>query len=303
MSREKIKIEERNFGCTIVNAFRDYLIESQNADSTITNYCKVAKDFVEYANITNMKQLKKMKKLQVLKFVNAFSDDGLKVSTINNHINALNGFFKFCKRRDLKVKTTHCKRKTYLNDEELLTDAEIHKILNYASKLKDKRYFYAILIMLQTGIRVSELQFVTVESLKMESISVFNKGSSRPVPMPDDLIEVLKAYCEKANITTGIIIRTRNNKCLDKSTINKKLKEIARAFGIDEKKVHAHNFRHDFALRYIADEKNTLANRADILGHRSIETTRIYTMKTFTSLRATMTRKVLKIKITPQVSL
>lgn len=299
MSKEKILISEKDYGCATVNAFRDYLIEEQNADNTISNYCKVAKDFVEHLNIKDAKQISKLKKLSVLKYVSIYSENNLKASTINNHINALNGFFKFCKRNDLRVKTIHCRRMTYLKDEELLTDDEIHKILNYAMKLKDKRYYYAILIMLQTGVRVSELEFVTVEALRHKEIRVFNKGSGRPVPMSDDLIEVLNEYCESVNIKTGIIIRTRNGKCLDRSAISKMLKEIARALNIDERKVHSHNFRHEFALRYIQNNgENALSNLADILGHRSIETTRIYTMKTFTSLRKTMTRKVLKIKIT-----
>ena len=297
MSRERIKAAERDYGYAIVNAFKDYLLEEQKAENTITNYCKVAKDFIEFFNIKNVKNLKKMKKLQVLKFINTFRERELMVTTINNHINAINCFFSFCKRKDLKVKTIYCKRKTYLNDCELLTDKEIHKILNHTIKLKDRRYYYAILIMLQTGIRVSELKFITVESLNKKFINILNKGSSRLVPMPCDLINTLKAYCEKTNIKNGIIIRTRNNKCLDKSVINKKLKEMAREIGIDEKKVHSHNFRHDFALRYISNKDNTISSLSDILGHRSIETTRIYTRKTLTDLRKTMTRKVLKIKI------
>ena len=258
MLREKIAVYERNYGYAIVNAFRDYLIEEQKADNTITNHCKVVKDFVEFYNITNTMKLKRITKLQVLKFINDFRERELMVTTINNHINAINCFFNFCKRKELKVKTIYCKRKTYLNDCELLTDVEIHKILNYTAKLKDKRYYYAILIMLQTGIRVSELKFVTVESLDKKFINILNKGSSRLLPMPDDLIEVLKAYCENKNIKNGIIVRTKNNKCLDKSVINKKLKEIARGLGIDERKVHSHNFRHDFALRYIANKKTML---------------------------------------------
>jgi len=131
-----------------------------------------------------------------------------------------------------------------------------------------------------TGIRVSELQFVTVEALKKRRVEVVLKGKNRVVLLPSALCKELKHYAKRNDVKQGSIFVTRSGKPMDRSNIFRAMKALGRAAGVREEKVFPHNLRHLFACTYYKAEKD-IAHLADILGHSSIETTRIYLMTSY----------------------
>ena len=140
-----------------------------------------------------------------------------------------------------------------------------------------------------TGIRISELRFITVESLETGRADIYSKGKSRIALLPVELVKVLKKYCRRAEIRTGSIFITRNGKMMDRSNISKRMKQLGREAGVDTAKVFPHNFRHLFARVFYSIEKDVV-RLMDLLGHSNISTTRIYTMSTEEQPRRQMSR-------------
>ena len=140
-----------------------------------------------------------------------------------------------------------------------------------------------------TGIRISELRFITVEALETGRADIYNKGKSRIALLPAELVAVLKRYCRKVGIKGGSIFITRSGKLMDRSNISKRMKQLGRDAGVDTAKVFPHNFRHLFARIFYSIEKDVV-RLMDLLGHSNIATTRIYTMATEEQPRRQMSR-------------
>ena len=140
-----------------------------------------------------------------------------------------------------------------------------------------------------TGIRISELRFITVEALEEGRADIYNKGKSRIVLLPVELVRMLKKYCKNAGIRHGSIFVTKSGQPMDRSNISKKMKALGRNAGVDGKKVFPHNLRHLFARKFYQIEKDVV-QLMDLLGHSSINTTRIYTMTTEAQPRKTLSR-------------
>ena len=138
-----------------------------------------------------------------------------------------------------------------------------------------------------TGIRIGELKFFTVEAMKEGHVIVDNKGSRRNIAMPKQVVQLLKRYCKKAGITSGVIFRTKRGKPITNSQLWVSLKRIAGAARVKKSKIHAHSFRHLFAINYLNRGGNIL-DLKEILGHKSLETTAIYTRTTTKELRRKM---------------
>ena len=159
----------------------------------------------------------------------------------------------------------------------------------------NKVLYYALEAMSQMRLRVSETEFITVESLNRGYIVVVNKGSVRKIPLPTDLLKELKTYCEENCITSGPIISIRKGIAISRSTIGKLMKKLAEKLGISIKKAHPHSIRHNFAIKYLKKYGyGALSRLADILGHRSLETTRIYLRDTLTNAAKSLTAMKLK---------
>ena len=141
------------------------------------------------------------------------------------------------------------------------------------------RLYYLMQTLGGTGIRVSELPFITVEAVKNGKAVVDCKGKRREILIPKKLREKLLAYCAGANIASGYVFVTRNGKPLNRSNVWKELQRLCAAAGVDRRKVFPHNFRRLFAVSFYRAEKD-IAKLADLLGHASINTTRIYSINT-----------------------
>ena len=302
MSKEKAKAHEKDYGNIIVNEFKVSLWERRRAESTIDNYCRVARSFIKFAGVNTKEEMALLTKSVVRNFVdylvNSAYEDGKKytVESVNNKIAGMNQLFAFYGLNDLKEKALYCHRKTFIEDDEILTDENVTALLNESNRSNMALYF-ALKSMTQMGLRVSEIKFITVESLNRGYIVVLNKGGARKVPLPLDLIKELRMYCEENAISSGIIISVRNNNAINRSTIGRLMKKLAEKLGIDTKKAHPHSLRHYFAIRYLKIYGQcALSKLADILGHRSIETTRVYLRDTLSNVAKSLTAKSLKIK-------
>ena len=302
MSKEEVKTHKKDYGNTIVNGLRDYLWGNGRSKSTIDNYCRTAIWFLEFAGITTKEEMMTLTKIVVRDFVEHMKRTIYKIGkiytieTVNNKIAGMNQLLGLYKLDDLKEKALYCHRKVFIEDSEILTDDDVSRMLK-ESKISNHILYLAIKSMAQMGIRVSEIQFITVESLNRGYIVVLNKGGMRKVPLPPDLIKELREYCNASGITKGIIISVKKDIAINRSTIGRFMKKLAEKLGIDTKKAHPHSLRHNFAIRYLHRYgEGAISRLADILGHRSVETTRIYLRDTLTNAANSLTAKNLKIK-------
>jgi site-specific recombinase XerD len=197
-----------------------------------------------------------------------------KPSSVNSYLISLNNYFSFLKRDDLRAKTLKIQRKTSLNN--VLTESEYTSLLDTALARKKLRLYYLIRVLASSGIRVGELQYITTEVLKTGKAEVIGKEKIREIIIPKNLCQALREYCRERNIQHVIFHGRDPGIMLDKAWIWRDMKQLAKHAGVPEEKVHAHNFRHYFARSYLA-HYHDIVELADILGHNSIETTRIYT--------------------------
>ena len=163
--------------------------------------------------------------------------------------------------------------------KNVISRKEYQELLNYAKSSGRKKYYYIMRTLALTGIRVSELQYITVETLETGRVQVYNKGKIRDVYLPDVLIRELKKFCREEKENDGIIFRGRGGDPINRITVYKMIAYLGDMVGIKKEKVHPHSFRHFFAISYM-ERYGNLAELADLLGHTSIETTRIYTTST-----------------------
>ena len=199
-------------------------------------------------------------------------------SAANVMISAVNRFCAFMSWGDFRIKQIKVQRRIYRNQERELTKAEYLRLLNAARAKGNPRLYWLMQTLASTGIRVSELRFVSVESLHSGRAVVDCKGKQRVVIIPQKLREKLLAYCAEAGVKSGAVFVTRSGKPLNRSNIWKELQGLCAAARVDARKVFPHNFRHLFAVSFYRMEKD-IAKLADLLGHASINTTRIYIME------------------------
>ena len=197
--------------------------------------------------------------------------------TVNVMLAAVNRFFA-CVSWDIRVKQLKVQRRIFRDRERELTKTDYMRLLNEAWKQGNLRLYYLMQTLGGTGIRVSELPFVTVEAVKNGKAVVDCKGKRREILIPKKLREKLLAYCKDANITSGPVYVTRTGKPLNRSNVWKELQRLCAEAGVDRRKVFPHNFRRLFAVSFYRAEKD-IAKLADLLGHASINTTRIYIME------------------------
>ena len=203
--------------------------------------------------------------------------DKFSASTVNVMLSDVNRFFA-CVSWNICVKQLKVQRRIFRDCEREMTKTEYMRLLNEAWKQGNLRLYHLMQTLGGTGIRISELRFITVESVRDGKAVVDCNGKRREILIPKNLREKLLAYCAGANITSGSVFVTKSGKPLNRSNVWKELQKLCAAAGVDRRKVFPHNFRHLFAVSFYRMEKN-IAKLADLLGHASINTTRIYIME------------------------
>lgn len=255
----------------LMNKYRVYLYEEEKSIATINKYTHDIQTFYTFLSddkIVTKEKVKEYKEKLLLKY---------KPSSINSMLAALNQFFEFNNWQDCKIKELKVQKKIFLDENQELTKDEYQRLVNTALKQKNERLYLLLQAICSTGIRVSEHQYITVVALEKGYTKIFNKGKVREIFFGNDLRKVLLEYCKCNNIFNGPVFVTRSGRPIDRSNIWKAMKELCEEAKVDRSKVYPHNLRHLFAVTYYSLKKD-IARLADLLGHSSIDTTRIYTM-------------------------
>ncbi len=254
-----------------ISNFKQYLVENERSRNTISKYIH---DVYIFAGFIDGRQLDKGS----LVLYKSYLEARYAPSSANSMIAAANSFLDFIGRSDLRVKAFKIQRSSFISEEKELSREEYFHLVETAQKQKNERLALVAQTICATGIRVSELKFITVETVKSGRAEIKCKGKRRTVLLPDSLRELLKEYLRKRKITSGAVFVTRSGKPLDRSNIWRDMKKLCQNAGVAKKKVFPHNLRHLFARTFYSMEKD-LSKLADILGHSDVNTTRIYTME------------------------
>ena len=198
-------------------------------------------------------------------------------NSINVWIVTVNKFLKWLGHPELTLKKIKMQAKQ--SNEEVLSVSDYKRLLRFAKRENKVQLYYIMKILAMTGIRVSELQYFRVENLKSNYISVFNKGKERTIIVRQDLMRELRKYCRENGIRHGYLFPSPEvkGKMVNTSTIWRQMKAVAGHARVKKSKVHAHSFRHLFAQVFLETYSDNITELADILGHNSLDTTRLYT--------------------------
>lgn len=197
--------------------------------------------------------------------------------SVNTKLAAINSFFAFIGRNDCRVKLLKIQKRAYCSKEKELTKGEYIRLVKAAKNKNNEKLALLLQTICGTGIRVSELCFITVEAVQQGEAVVQLKGKTRVILIGEKLQRLLKKYIYNNKIVSGSIFITRNGKAMDRSNIWKMMKRLCEDAHVDEKKVFPHNLRHLFARCFYSIDKD-IAMLADLLGHSNVNTTRIYTI-------------------------
>ena len=258
---------------SIISKFKIYLQNEEKSANTIEKYMRDVKAFTVYANSLDVT------KEMVIAYKNKLITDNYAVRSINSMIASLNSLFVFVGWEDLKVKSIKLQRQIYCSEEKELTKAEYLRLVNTAKQKGSERLDLLIQTICGTGIRVSELQYITVEAIKCGEAIVSLKGKTRSVFIVRELKKKLLRYAAEQGIKSGAIFITRSGKPMSRTNIWREMKNLCEQANVNPDKVFPHNLRHLFARTFYGIEKD-IAKLADILGHSSINTTRIYIITT-----------------------
>lgn len=255
----------------IIKQFEMYLYEEEKSDNTIEKYMRDIRFFAEWLNGSGFDKstVVEYKRELISKYAPA---------SVNSMLSSLNALFVFMNWYALKVKTLKIQRRMFADKSKELTKVEYERLLTVAKNKKNERLYYLMQTIASTGIRVSEVKYVTCEAVKSGQVVIDCKGKIRQIFLPKKLCQMLKTYIKSRNIKSGSVFITRSGKPLDRCAIWKMLKDLCESAGVSKDKVFPHNFRHLFARTFYSLQKD-IVRLADILGHSSIETTRIYTME------------------------
>ena len=254
-----------------IREFKCYLVNEEKSMVTIDKYVNDITAFSEWLgnNALDKTTILEYKELLIEKFATA---------SVNAAIASLNSFFCFVEHPELKVKSIRVQRQMFCRSDKELSKAEYERLLRAAYSKRNERLMLVMQTICSTGIRVSELRFITVEAIKMGYARVNLKGKIRLIILPKELCSLLLKYARSRRISTGSVFITRNGKPLDRHTIWKEMKNLCKRSGVSRDKVFPHNLRHLFARTYYSAQKD-IVRLADVLGHSSINTTRIYTIE------------------------
>lgn len=256
-----------------VQSFKKYLQEEEKSSNTIEKYLRDVQAFVVHLNGAEVT------KEVVVSYKNKLLSKSYATRSINSMLASLNSLFLFLGWADLKVKSIRLQRQIYCSEEKELTKAEYMRLVNTAKQKGNERLNLILQTICGTGIRVSELQYITVEAVKCSEAVVSLKGKTRSVFIVKELQKKLLRYAAGQKIHSGCIFITRTGKPISRTNIWREMKGLCEQAGVNPQKVFPHNLRHLFARIFYGIEKD-IAKLADILGHSSINTTRIYIIST-----------------------
>ena len=273
-------MEGRILTANIIDNFRKYLVLQEKSTATIEKYIRDVKVFLIYT------QGEVITKEIVIAYKNHLQKN-FAVRSVNSMLASINNLFAFLNWFDLKVKSLKMQQQVFCSEEKELTRAEYKRLCQAAKQKKNQRLNLIIQTICATGIRVSELKYITVEAVKCGEAIVSCKAKTRSVFIVKELKQKLLRYAAEQGIQSGMIFVTKSGKPINRTNIWREMKALCKDANVNQQKVFPHNLRHLFARTFYAIERD-IAKLADILGHSSINTTRIYIISTGTEHRRRM---------------
>lgn len=258
----------------IIGDFEHFLYVEEKSRATIDKYIRDIRLFSEYVGGNN-----EVTKELAISFKQKLIEDGYAVRSINSMLSSINSLFSFLDWYDCRVKSIKFQQDVFCPEERELTREEYIRLVKAAGEYENERLCMLMQTICATGIRVSELNFITVEAVKKGLAKVKCKGKVRTVMIVKKLQKRLLKYAKERKIRSGVIFITSKGKPVDRTNIWKEMKSLCFAANVNPSKVFPHNLRHLFARVFYSMDKD-IAQLADILGHSSINTTRIYIVST-----------------------
>ncbi len=257
----------------IIAKFRNHLISQEKSESTIEKYCRDVKAFSVFA------AKKAISKEMVIAYKNRLKEEGYAIRSINSMIASINSLFVFLGCAEYRINAIKIQQQIFCSEEKELSKAEYERLVFTAEKQHNIRLSLILQTICSTGMRISELKFITVDAVKRGEAIVSCKGKTRTVFIVRDLRKKLLRYSSEQGIVSGSIFVTRTGKEIGRTNIWREMKNLCGEANVDPRKVFPHNLRHLFARIFYKIEKD-IAKLADILGHSNINTTRIYIIST-----------------------
>ncbi len=267
-------MQEKKITNELITEFEMYLYEEERSGNTIEKYMRDIRFFREWLQDRNID------KSVVIEYKKELCER-YAIKSVNSMLSSINAFFIFMGWYDLKVKTLKIQRRIFADKSKELSKTEYERLLAAAKNKNNERLYYLMQTIASTGLRVSEIKYVTCEAVRQGQAVINCKGKIRQIFLPKKLCQMLKEYIKSRNIKSGAVFVSKNSRPLDRSNIWKMLKDLCKSAGVSKDKVFPHNFRHLFARTFYSLQKD-IVRLADILGHSNIETTRIYTMESGT---------------------
>jgi len=253
-----------------LSTFRAYLEERECSRATIDKYMR---DIGKLAQVCGMHI---GGKADLIAFKERLLAEQYAVTSINSMLSAVNRLLVFAGCESWKMRYIRVQRALFADKDREMTQKEYERMVEVAKGQRDEWLALLLQTICATGIRVSELSAITVESLKCRQARIYAKGKVRQILIPAQLCTMLMRYCKERRITSGSMFVTKNGLPLDRSNIWKMMKRLAQKAQIALQKVFPYNLRHLFACTYY-EKFGDIVRLADILGHSSVNTTRIYT--------------------------
>ena len=265
---KKLQLTEREF-----DQFEDYLRHDEREESTIEAYLRSLTRFAEWANG------RAVTKELAMEWKTALAESGYRPISVNAMLAAVNKFFICMGREDCKVKYLKLQRQMFRKSEKDLSKEEYQRLVQAAHEKGDLRMELVLETICATGIRVGELKYITVEAVRAGVAEIALKGKIRTILLPHRLCRKLQKYAKQQKIASGKIFLTQDGLPVSRQSIWTRMKALCEAAGVERSKVFPHNLRSLFARSFYGS-CHDVVRLADVLGHSSIETTRIYLMST-----------------------
>ena len=266
--KKKLQLTEREF-----DQFEDYLRHDEREESTIEAYLRSLTRFAEWADG------RAVTKELAMEWKAALAEAGYRPISVNAMLAAVNRFFTCMGREDCKVKYLKLQRQMFRKSEKDLSKEEYQRLVQAAHEKGDLRMELILETICATGIRVGELKYITVEAVRAGVAEIALKGKIRTILLPHRLCRKLQKYTKQQKIASGKLFLTQDGLPVSRQSIWTRMKALCEAAGVERSKVFPHNLRSLFARSFYGS-CHDVVRLADVLGHSSIETTRIYLMST-----------------------
>lgn len=252
-----------------IQRFGQYLLTEEKSAATVEKYLRDVRSFAEFLAD------REVSKEETIAYKEYLTQQ-YAPSSVNSMLVALNGFLRFLGKPDCSVRLLKIQRQIFCREEKELTEPEYQRLVKAAG---DTQLTFILQTICGTGIRISELQSITVEAVRVGKAVVNCKNKTRVIFIPAPLQKILKQYIKKTGLKAGSVFISQNGKPLDRSSVWRQMKRLCKKANVPPEKVYPHNLRHLFARIFYRIKKD-IVRLADILGHSSINTTRIYTLET-----------------------